>query len=176
MRGVRYLPHYTVEEYKGWQGDWELIDGIPVALASPKFTHQRVLTNLITQLNQSLEECPDCVVVAELDYIVSYDTVLRPDLSVICEEVEDYILRAPILVAEVVSEGTAERDEGVKKEIYEREGVKYYMLLYPEKKLSKLYKNTDTGYMKLKDIKEEEVEIELKENCKVKLRFSKVWH
>ena len=29
------LPRYTVEDYEKWKGDWELIDGIPYALASP---------------------------------------------------------------------------------------------------------------------------------------------
>ncbi len=174
MREVRYLPHYTYEDYKNWQGDWELIEGIPIALASPKYLHQRTLTRLAAILEEALEECGKCNVVVELDYIVSHDTVLRPDISVLCEEVEDYILKAPEVVFEVVSESTAERDEGVKKEIYEREGVKYYVLLYPERKIAKVYRNTERGFLKLKDAGTDRVAFELEE-CGFEIDFSKVW-
>ena len=33
-------PHYTYDDYKNWQGDWELIRGVPYAMApSPLKTH-----------------------------------------------------------------------------------------------------------------------------------------
>ncbi len=175
MKSERYLPHYTYKDYETWQGDWELIDGVPVALASPKYLHQAVLLNLALLLKNSLKDCPRCVVAFELDYIVSHSTVLRPDVSVICDEVEDYIRKAPLLVAEVVSESTVERDEGVKREIYEREGVEFYMLVYPELKIAKLYRNTERGYIKVKDVSVEELEVKLSEKCSVRLDFSKVW-
>ena len=40
---LRYLPRYTVKDYLKWEGDWELVEGIPFALASPSFRHQRVV-------------------------------------------------------------------------------------------------------------------------------------
>ena len=174
MKEVRYLPHYTYEDYKSWQGDWELIDGIPVALASPKYLHQRILTRLASLLENELEGCKRCDAVVELDYIVSHDTVLRPDISVICDEVEDYIVKAPKLIFELVSDSTIERDEGVKKDVYEKEGVEYYVIVYPERKLAKVYRNTERGFIKLKDLQNDEVTFDL-ENCTIKLDFSKVW-
>ncbi len=174
MKMVKYIPHYTYEDYKSWQGDWELIEGIPVALASPKFIHQKVVLNLASLIKEQLEKCDKCVVTVELDYIVSHDTVFRPDVAVLCSPVEDYIRVAPLMVAEVVSETTAERDEGVKKDIYEQEGVKYYMLLYPEQRLAKVYRNTDRGFIKLKDISEGTLKLNFEE-CEVEIDFSKVW-
>ncbi len=174
MRRVSYLPHYTVEDYKKWQGDWELIEGIPVALASPKYLHQRVLANILTQVNSSLEGCEDCVVVSELDYIVSSDTVLRPDISVLCEPVEDYIKTAPTLIIEVVSDSTAERDEGVKKRIYRREGVPYYILVYPELRVARVYKNSERAFIKLRDVSNDKLELDIGE-CNLNIDFSKVW-
>ncbi len=174
MKEVRYLPHYTYEDYKSWQGDWELIDGIPVALASPKYMHHRILTRLASLLEGELEDCDGCNVVVELDYIVSHDMVLRPDISVVCDEVEDYIVKAPNVVFEVVSESTIERDEGVKKKVYEKEGVGYYVIVYPERKLAKVYRNTERGFIKLKDVQNDEVTFDLG-NCTLKLDFSKVW-
>ena len=174
MREVRYLPHYTYEDYKNWQGDWELIEGIPVALASPKYLHQRTLTRLAAVLEETLEECDKCNVVVELDYIVSHDTVLRPDASVVCDEVDDYILKAPEIVFEIVSESTVERDEGVKKDIYEREGVRYYCILYPDRRMAKVYRNTERGFLKLRDVSAEKLTLELDE-CMLEIDFSKVW-
>ena len=28
-----YVETYTYEDYKRWEGDWELIDGVPLAMA-----------------------------------------------------------------------------------------------------------------------------------------------
>lgn len=138
-----YLPKYTYEDYKNWQGDWELIEGIPYAMSSSKFEHQRAISRLLTILNLLLSEknC-QCEAVAELDWIISQNTVVRPDLVVLCKEPQDYVREAPPLVVEVVSESSKDVDELVKMELYRRQGVKYYLLVYPEKKLVKAYKNT----------------------------------
>jgi len=59
----KYLPRYTVEDYQRWEGDWELIEGIPYSLASPTFKHQRIVGKIFRFLDGYLEEhCPDCVV------------------------------------------------------------------------------------------------------------------
>lgn len=174
MRAVRYLPHYTVEDYKKWQGDWELIEGVPVALASPKYIHQRIVTRLASIIEPQLEEWEDCNLVVELDYIISQDTVFRPDISIICEEVEDYIRKAPLMIVEVVLESSAERDEGVKRDIYEHEGGDYYMLVYPEHRLAKVYKNSERGYRKVRDLRDEVLKLDLK-GCVLEIDFSKVW-
>jgi len=30
---VKLLPHYTYSDYENWEGQWELIDGIPYAMS-----------------------------------------------------------------------------------------------------------------------------------------------
>ncbi len=117
----QYIPHYTVEDYRRWQGDWELLGGVPVAMSpSPDFVHQKVASRLHYQLMRSVEQCPSCIALYEMDWIVSEDTVLRPDIILVCGEPEgDYITRAPKIVVEVVSRNTAYKDERVKFEIYE---------------------------------------------------------
>ena len=46
----RYVPHYTVSEYARWEGDWELIDGVPIAMSpSPFGPHERVGSELSRQ-------------------------------------------------------------------------------------------------------------------------------
>lgn len=39
----KYLPKYTYDDYKNWEGKWELIDGIPYAMSpAPRIEHQEV--------------------------------------------------------------------------------------------------------------------------------------
>lgn len=166
---VRYLPHYTYEDYSKWQGDWELVDGIPYAMASPKFLHQKVLVNHLRYLaDQLLEDC-ECFVVSKLDWIISEDTVLRPDIVVLCEEPQDYIRKTPELVMEITSENTKTYDELVKFEKYELAGTPYYILLYPESKSWKVYENTKEGFEPI-----QKLEFKIKD-CTLQIDISKVW-
>jgi Uma2 family endonuclease len=112
----KYLPHYTLEDYKKWEDDWELIEGIPYALASPSFKYQRIVGKNFRYLDEYLEEnCPDCLVGLDTDYIVSEDTVLRPDVFITCEPVEDRLLKSPAVVFEVVSPSTREKTKNLKR-------------------------------------------------------------
>jgi hypothetical protein len=38
---IHDIPHYTYNDYQKWEGDWELIRGIPYAVSpSPGWRHQ----------------------------------------------------------------------------------------------------------------------------------------
>jgi len=51
---IKYLPRYTVKDYQKWEGDWELIEGIPYPLALPSFKHQRIVTKIVRYLDEAL--------------------------------------------------------------------------------------------------------------------------
>ena len=134
---------YTYKDYKRFEGDWELIEGFLYAMApSPFGIHQKIMANLIYLFKEELDEC-ECDIYPELDYIVSENTVLRPDLAVYCEEIEKYPKTTPKIVIEIVSSSTVDRDEKIKFSIYEKEKVDYYVLVYPDFKKVKIYKNKD---------------------------------
>ena len=142
---------YTYRDYLHWDGDWELIDGFPYAMApSPVRTHQALAFEIARELGNKLENCKNCLVVGELDYKIDEYNVLRPDVAVICNEESDYILKAPKIVVEVVSPSSAFRDEKIKKEIYEKEGVKYYILIY-QNLYAKVFENKDFHLFKVGD-------------------------
>lgn len=128
----RFLPRYTVEDYEKWEGDWELIDGIPYAIApSPFGLHQRLILEIGRQIANQLDNCKKrCYVYPELDWIIDEETVLRPDLMVVCKDVKTHLKETPEIVVEIVSKSTALKDEQLKFSIYEREKVKFYMLVY----------------------------------------------
>ncbi len=172
---LKYPPKYTVKDYERWEGDWELIEGVPYALASPTFEHQRIVGRIFRFLDEFLEEnCPECVVGIDTDYIVDDNTVLRPDVYVTCERVEKKLLKPPKIVFEVISESTREKDEKLKREIYEREGVQYFVVVYPEIRKAKIYELKGEKYVKVFDAVKDSFTFDLSE-CKVTLDFSKVW-
>ena len=171
----KYLPKYSIKDYESWEGRWELIEGVPYALASPSFQHQRTVIKIARFLDEYLEEnCPNCRVGIDTDYIIDSHTVVRPDVFITCEEVRDRLLKAPAVIFEVVSEGTLEKDEGLKMELYAREKVGYYVLIYPELKKAKVYILEGESYRKLTDAVDETVTFTVAD-CTVPLDFSKVF-
>lgn len=41
---LKHLPHYTYEDYKQWEGRWELIYGIPFAMAPARVININLLS------------------------------------------------------------------------------------------------------------------------------------
>jgi len=160
-------PKYTYDDYKLWQGDWELIDGYPFAMApSPYGKHQKIMSRLIHVFSQELEDC-DCDVYPELDLIIDEKNVVRPDLALYCEEVEKYSKTMPKLVVEIISKSSSEKDEDIKFKLYEKEGILYYIIVYPDFEKVRVFKLVDEIYKKVYegdgkfDFKFDECEIEI---------------
>jgi len=81
-----YLPHYTYRDYCQWEGRWELIDGIPIAMSpAPREEHQIVAGNLYAIFKPIFKNSRNaCRGVPPIDWVVKDDTVLQPDFLVIC--------------------------------------------------------------------------------------------
>jgi Uma2 family endonuclease len=168
--------HYTYDDYKLWEGDWELFDGIAVAMSpAPVRKHQSIASEIIYNIREALEACPECEILGEVDYKISDDTVLRPDIVVTCGETgEAYLTKAPEIIVEIVSKSTAKRDEVYKFEIYEREKVHYYIIVYPDDLIAKVYKLDGKTYDKQGDFAQESYTFE-KSRCGLALDFARVF-
>lgn len=131
----KYNPHYTVADYLQWDGDWELWNGTAVSMSpSPFGPHERAAAKLVAQIDAAImkNKCP-CSVYANLDWIVSEDTVIRPDVMLVCgSQPERHLEKAPSLVVEVLSESTRLKDETAKLKLYENQGVEHYLLADPD--------------------------------------------
>ncbi len=167
---------YTYDDYKLWKGDWELFEGLPVAMSpAPMRIHQGLASEIIRHIGNQLEDCPRCEVLGEVDYKISDDTVLRPDVVLTCGETnETYLTKAPEIIVEILSKSTAKRDEVYKFDIYEREKVKYYMIIYPEDLRAKIYKLDGKEYDKQGDFSLESYTFE-ETKCKISLDFKEVF-
>ena len=170
------LPHYTYRDYTQWEGDWELISGIPYAMApSPVSQHQYAVSQLLIQIGNQLDDCTrECYVFSELDWIVSDDTVLRPDLVVVCHRVEDYIKSPPEVVFEVVSKQSVQKDEYIKFELYEKEKVQWYVLVYPDLRKARIFRLKDNRFDKVSDCTDDKFTI--RASCNFEIDFSKLWY
>ena len=172
-----YFASYTYEDYKRWKDDWELIYGMPYAMApAPTVEHQSISNKIAWQLVEVLKDCSRCQALLPIDWKISEDTVVQPDNLIICHKPlkNEYISKAPALIFEILSKATATKDLNLKYELYEKEGVKYYIIVNPTDKIAKVYKLKDGKYIKVIDAHNEVVNFSLQE-CSFKFDFSKIW-
>ena len=171
----RFLPHYRVSDYEGWEGDWELIEGIPYALSSPSPIHQRTLARLVRFFDQALDACPECKVYVELDWYMSEDTVVRPDMVVVCSSKSfEKLTFTPDVAVEVVSPSTRDKDEELKRMLYEKKGLKWYILVYPENKMVKVFTLSEGFFSLVPPIKGDVFELELGK-CRLSLDVREIF-
>jgi Uma2 family endonuclease len=107
---------FTYVDYKAWElreGErYELIGGVPYAMSAPSDRHQAVLVALAAAFYNFFKGGPCKVRPAPYDVRLFYrpdetdDTVVQPDLSVICDEKKrgpEGCRGAPDLVVEILS-------------------------------------------------------------------------
>lgn len=138
----KIIPHYTYEDYVRWEGRWELIEGHPIANSPlPVPQHQQSSADLIYEFKDALKKsCKDCKVYSPLDYKVSDDTIIQPDVVIVCGKIEKpYLDFPPVLAVEILSPSTMLRDRNTKYLIYEQQGVKYYLLVDVVKKIIEIH-------------------------------------
>ena len=172
-----YFPSYTYEEYKLWDGDWELIYGIPYAMSpAPMIKHQKISNKIARYLDEALEECEVCQALLPVDWKIDDSTVVQPDNLVICHtpRFDAYIKKAPKIIFEILSASTASKDLNLKYDLYEQEGVNYYIIVDPKDMIAKVYILKDGKYIKLCDAYEDSLLFEL-EKCSFDFDFSKIW-
>ncbi|PKM93756.1 MAG: prevent-host-death protein [Firmicutes bacterium HGW-Firmicutes-1] len=126
---------------------YEYIDGQVYYLASPNFTHQRILGNLYIVMYTFFKGKPCQPFLSPFDVTlkrsVSLFNVVQPDLLVVCDQdnrnEKDYYLGTPALVVEIISPETSKKDLIKKLDLYMSTGVEEYWVINPEEKLVIIY-------------------------------------
>ncbi|MDQ3020899.1 MAG: Uma2 family endonuclease [Bacteroidota bacterium] len=182
MSGVKdkFLPNYTYEDYKNWEGKWELIHGIPYAMSpAPRIEHQEVSLNIGFQLKNLLKNCKNCKTLLPIDWKTDNeedDTVLQPDNLVICKDVKgNFITEAPVMIFEITSPSTVLKDRYTKFNIYETQGVKYYIIADIDLKSADVLELRDKKYYKIIEAKNDSVKFGLDDDCIIDFNFSEIW-
>ncbi len=148
-----YRPHYTTADYEQWEGAWELWKGIAVAMSpSPGIRHQIAAGKIFRALAAAVDKagCTNCRAVYELDWRVSDDTVVRPDISILCGPLSDELIsEPPKLIVEVLSPATEHKDRTAKHQLYESQQVRYYLLADPGAEMLEGWELGPSGYARL---------------------------
>lgn len=179
MSAVKLLPYYTYDDYCHWEGRWELIDGIPFAMSpAPGMRHQWLIANIISELRNAIKTagCKHCMVYDFIDIKIAEDTIVQPDCSVVCKPTKNNFLDFPAaLVVEILSPSTALKDRHTKFSIYEKFGIKYYVIVDEEKNEIEIYSLVDSKYS-LQPINTDSTFIfSLDEGCRIELLLKNIW-
>ena len=128
---------FTYTDYITWPDEerWELIDGQAYNMTpAPSFRHQKIVFNFASLLRDALKGNPCVAGIAPTDVVLSESDVVQPDVFVVCDEkkvTEANIQGAPDLIIEVISPATALKDKRGKKALYEKHGIKEYIIVDP---------------------------------------------
>lgn len=173
---AKYRPYYTYEDYCQWEGRWELIEGMPYAMApAPVPAHQRVSIRLGSKFDKALEKCDKCKVYATLDWKIKEDTVVQPDLLIVCHKIEKKFLDfSPELLVEILSPATASKDRGEKMELYQLQKVKYYLIVDPQFKKVEVYEYINAQYEPVA-INPDKYSFHLQTDCTVEVELLDIW-
>lgn len=132
---------FTYKDYQGWpEGErWEIINGNAYAMTpAPSTKHQQISLYLSTIIGQFFKGSGCQPFSAPTDVVFDEQNVVQPDLLVICDKskiTEANIQGAPDLIVEILSPSTAVKDKREKKSLYERFGVREYLIVYPAEEL-----------------------------------------
>lgn len=170
-------PHYTYDNYAQWEGEWELIEGIPYAMApAPNITHQEINAQIAHELLNQIDHCPHCRVLPEVDWKIAEETVVRPDLSVVCNlgHRGQFLTQKPTIIFEILSPSTKRKDRDLKYRLYQEAGVEYFILIEPAGMFAEVYRLERGVYRLQGEFKREVFRFEM-ENCAIDFSFERVF-
>ena len=106
----------------------------------------------------------------EHDWRIADDLILRPDVSVVCREVDtDFLQIAPDLAVEVFSPSTHLKDRSNKRTEYARYGVGIYVMVDPAIGEVKALQLDGEEYRELEPDDTGKFSLPLRDRCVVKL-------
>jgi Uma2 family endonuclease len=130
----------------------ELIGGEIFVTPSPATRHERLLRRLVLSLGNHLEVHPEQgeMFMSRFDVVISPYDVVEPDLLVVlgdqAEILNDKNIRGtPGLIVEIFSPSTRKRDQTLKRQLFDREGVREYWMVDPDHNEIAVYRRAADG-------------------------------
>jgi Uma2 family endonuclease len=150
---------FTYADYKAWELDagerYELIGGKAYAMSAPNDFHQAISGEISRQIANFLHGKPCKVRPAPYDVRLFYeedgsdDTVVQPDISVICDgkkRGDEGCRGAPDLIVEILSPSNTSEEYVRKFNLYLRAGVREYWVVEPKLKTVQVFELQDGAY------------------------------
>ena len=143
---------FTYADYRAWElkeGErYELIYGEAFAMSAPNDFHQSISGEIFKQIANYLTGKPCKVRAAPYDVRLFYEgnesdnTVVQPDLSIICDKKKrgpEGCRGAPDMVVEILSPSNTAEEMGRKFRLYQEAGVREYWVISPTDKTLETY-------------------------------------
>lgn len=125
-----FSDNYTHSDYLTWHDDqrWELIEGKVWCMSpAPTINHQQICQNIAVIFGNFFKDKSCRPFVAPTDVKLSETDVVQPDNFVVCNQdiiKKDCIEGVPDLIVEILSPSTELKDRNIKRDLYQRTGVK----------------------------------------------------
>ena len=172
-----YDVRYTYTDYLQWDDEKrrELIDGVPYLMALPSPRHQEILVNLAIIFKNFLKG-KHCKVSLSVDVRLNADTiddtVVQPDLMIICDHsiIDDASIKGvPDMVVEVLSPSTARYDKTLKFNTYQKAGIREYWIIDPKDETLAVHVFSDGNNITHAYTNKETVTVHVLEGCTIDL-------
>ena len=138
-----------------FRDDYEIIEGVKFMAPSPGWGHVNVTANLIATIGVHARINKLGVAVADnFDVHFPDGNLFQPDFIFVSAENAKLLFQSkdntihgvPDMVAEIFSKSTMKRDLGIKKDVYERNGVREYWIIDPWSENIQVYLLRDGKY------------------------------
>jgi Uma2 family endonuclease len=128
--------HQTLEDFLAWEREqpqrYERVSGVIRMMTGGTIDHNRITLNIADALRQRLRG-GDCeVFTSDVKVVTPAGDVMYPDVVVACGDIpgKATVLDAPVVIVEMLSESTAERDHGRKRWAYQTiPSLRHYVLV-----------------------------------------------
>lgn len=148
---------YSFEDYLAVEREaidekHEYVDGQVFAMTGASYTHNLIVGNLLTCLNNRLAATPCAVLPSDMRLrIETANACLYPDITVLCEEPTFHdkrqdVLINPLLTAEILSPSTEAYDRGGKFALYRQApSLRHYLLIAQDRPDVNLFTHQPDG-------------------------------
>ena len=143
---------WTVEDFLAWEAQqperYEFIDGMVIMMVGGSAAHTIIKGNLFATLAARLRG-GSCRALTEGLKVVTPVNIHYPDVAVICSPIQptDDQIRDPVVIVEVLSRTTGDRDRGAKWVGYrELAALQHYVLVAQDRRRVEVYSRTDDGW------------------------------
>ena len=127
-----------IQDYRDNKRKKEMIDGKIYLMARPCREHINVQDNITMIFNSYFKQNKrKCRAMTEDKLYINEDNYLEPDIKILCRETRKDDI--PVIVVEVLSKSTSDRDLGVKMEKYAELGIKEYWIISWEMSTVNIY-------------------------------------
>ena len=143
---------WTVDDFLAWEAQqperYEFIDGMVFMMVGGSAAHTIIKGNVFGALASRLRG-GRCRALTEGLKVVTPENVHYPDVTVFCTPIQptDDQIHEPVVIVEVLSRSTGDRDRGAKWVGYRAlQSLQHYVLIAQDRRRVEVYTRSDEGW------------------------------